>query len=86
MTKSAASRLRRFIGCDGLDQARVIVPRSRPARSAYHILLRVMREEGVELGRVRGLLPEPLWPGAESHRHPVVDLGAQLVTVYLTLA
>ena len=62
MTKSAASRLRSFIGCDGLDQARVIVPRSRPARSAYHILLRVMREEGVELGRVRGLLPEPLWP------------------------
>jgi hypothetical protein len=48
-----------------------------------------MREEGVELGRVRGLLPEPLWPSlrAEDHRHPVVDLGAQLVVVsYLTLA
>jgi hypothetical protein len=72
------------LGGNRFDQARVIVlDVSDPCahRPAGHFLRRKRRQQGLERGCIRALLPKPNRPGfaLEDYRHTVVKFGAQLV-------
>jgi hypothetical protein len=79
-----ARRLRSFIDCNRLDQARVIVLDVADTGTdgpASHLVRWIGREHGLELARIGRLLSEPGGPRlrAEDHWHPIVKLRAQLV-------
>ena len=80
MRNSAASRACKFIGCDGLDQARVIVPHvpyPRSHRPTRDFLCRIGREKGFELRHGGGLLPNQAGytSGVRTTGIRLVDLG-----------